>query len=286
MIIKPTTGQFDIEPGAYGRMDLYCRVTLGTQVQSTKVAQNCGKNPIWRDNLEFKTSGEHNCTFEFFNKDHMGVSTYLGGDHVVLVECYKKNRMVKTLNVTFRGQQIAKVNVKFEWQANNPLPNEISKSFAEMRSLQTPVGEGPNLPESAVQWSFVNNAGGRGLGPGQSFQQGQNVGRSNYQVNPNAGQFSLPNSTNQILQNSANFGNPFQQQANTSYQNVNQSYILPPSFNNSYVNYNQGASYQLQQPQQPNYQTYQYQPQNQLAQRGQAMAYMNGGKIDPSNFKH
>lgn len=59
LIVRPLFGRLTHDTETFGRMDPYCKVTIGANSQQTKQAEDAGKNPNWQGaNFSFRITNE------------------------------------------------------------------------------------------------------------------------------------------------------------------------------------------------------------------------------------
>lgn len=57
LIVKPICAQLKKDTEFLGKMDPYCKITVGNTTLKTHTANDAGKNPTWMDSLSFKLNG-------------------------------------------------------------------------------------------------------------------------------------------------------------------------------------------------------------------------------------
>ena len=55
-IVKCRSAKLIRDTEVFGKMDPYCKISIGEQIQKTKIQDNVGKNPVWEETFKFKAT--------------------------------------------------------------------------------------------------------------------------------------------------------------------------------------------------------------------------------------
>mgnify|MGYP002623719544 CR=1 FL=1 len=69
LIIKPLCAKLRRDTDFFTKMDPYCKLRLGNNVQRTHTANGAGKFPSWNDCLSMKRASEDILIVEIWDKD-------------------------------------------------------------------------------------------------------------------------------------------------------------------------------------------------------------------------
>ena len=90
-------------PSGLSKADPYCKVTVGSQTQQTKVHNQGGKNPIWGNQFSFQISNEKECQLEVYDKDNMGKDKLMGETRVSIMDWIAKGSYDGTVDIKDKG---------------------------------------------------------------------------------------------------------------------------------------------------------------------------------------
>ena len=84
LIIRPICAKLIRDTETFGKMDPYCQITLGSQIQKTRVADNAGKFPNWQEQLVFKKTMEDIIAIAVWDQDTISADNIIGEGTVTI----------------------------------------------------------------------------------------------------------------------------------------------------------------------------------------------------------
>jgi C2 domain len=179
LIVKPLQAVLHTEEyEVVGRMDTYCVITVGASTHKTRTANNMGKNPNWKDTLEFEFSDNMSMTVSLWDHDCSDEGDFIGSTEIseILklasktnpthwVSIYKKNPTGSGL-----GVESGKLLLQVEYYAQNQPGYKVAWRIEDFKQdgssqLMMPTAnlDQLNFSQSAIQNSVI--------APIQSLQQ-------------------------------------------------------------------------------------------------------------------
>lgn len=115
LIIRPICAKLTRDTETFGKMDPYCKVTLGTFTQKTKIADGAGKFPNWQDQLVFKKGHEDSITVEVWDYDSASKDDLVGSATVPLSRMLATHKWEDWIEITHRGRKAGEVRLGCEF---------------------------------------------------------------------------------------------------------------------------------------------------------------------------
>ena len=103
-------------PGMMSKADPYCKITIGSKTEQTKVHSKGGKNPIWGDEFNFQISNEKECIIEVYDKESMGKDKFMGEAKVSIMDWISKGVFDGNVDLYDKSKKTCgqvKLSVKF-----------------------------------------------------------------------------------------------------------------------------------------------------------------------------
>jgi serine/threonine-protein phosphatase 2B regulatory subunit len=125
-LIVKCIGAIDLASTSFvGKSDPYCRITVGDQVQQTKVHEGGGKKPVWGDSFTFNISAEKEMVVEVFDKEAVGKDKLIGRRTVSIMNWISKGSFdgdIEVQDEKMKGAGKVKLSVKFNKPGAPPAP--------------------------------------------------------------------------------------------------------------------------------------------------------------------
>ena len=86
LTVKVMRGQNLKTTGFMGKADPYARLVVGAQEETTRVASNGGKKPVWGDSFSFKILNEKELEISVADKEQRGVDKPIGSTKVSIMD--------------------------------------------------------------------------------------------------------------------------------------------------------------------------------------------------------
>lgn len=109
----------DLKAGAgmFGKADPYCKLTIGTQENSTKHNAGGGKNPVWNEEFGFDISNEKDMEVEVLDKETVGNDKFMGRCRVSIVEWIASGRFEGDLDLVDKANKpVGRVTVAVRFE--------------------------------------------------------------------------------------------------------------------------------------------------------------------------
>jgi Ca2+-dependent lipid-binding protein len=92
LIIRPLQAQLNFSTEWFGKMDVYCKFTIGSQVFKSQSAHDQDKRPTWQDAITVNLKGEQSMHVALYDHDNLTRDDYLCETMVNLAEvCSRGN---------------------------------------------------------------------------------------------------------------------------------------------------------------------------------------------------
>ena len=116
LLIRPLTAKLtrDTE-GMFGKMDPYCKISIGGKWYKSKVHTDGGKNPVWQDSYLHPLTGETEATIQVWDEDSVGKDDMVGDCVVSLQDTIVKRSTTDWYELKYKGKSSGKVCVNFEF---------------------------------------------------------------------------------------------------------------------------------------------------------------------------
>jgi Ca2+-dependent lipid-binding protein len=76
--IFPLAGRLTRDTENVGSMDPYCKITIGTRQERSRVHADGGKFPQWNDEFDFTIVAEDIIKFEVWDRNHVSSDSIVG----------------------------------------------------------------------------------------------------------------------------------------------------------------------------------------------------------------
>lgn len=167
LVVKPLQAQLHTEVyEVVGRLDTYCVITVGPKTHKTRTANNMGKNPHWKDALEFDFNSTMSMSISLWDQDSSGEADFIGSTEIEEVEAlidkinpthwipiYKKNPFGKG-----PGMESGRVLLQVEFYPLNQPGYEVAwrvEHFADEAEV-TKIPGTDSLTNTIIN-AFANN---------------------------------------------------------------------------------------------------------------------------------
>ena len=90
LIVKPMSARLTYDTETFGKMDPYAKITVGQSTQTTRTANDMGKNPVWQDTMTFNVNGDQQMHIALWDKDFGSADDYICETSISLAEVYQR----------------------------------------------------------------------------------------------------------------------------------------------------------------------------------------------------
>jgi Ca2+-dependent lipid-binding protein len=114
LVVKPLNAKLTRDTEAFGKMDPYVSVSLGSQKLKTQVNKDGGKTPVWKDVLTFQRRTEDKILIEVMESDSAGDDMIGQATYPMSNLISKKGKATETLKIYFKEKECGFITVEFE----------------------------------------------------------------------------------------------------------------------------------------------------------------------------
>jgi len=116
LVIRPLTAKLTRDTETFGKMDPYCKVSMGQQFKRTAVCQDGGKTPGWKDELSFRHTNEDIITVEVWDKDVASNDDLVGTGTIAFSTITQKgNKLNEWVNLSYKGKNAGQVLLDIQY---------------------------------------------------------------------------------------------------------------------------------------------------------------------------
>lgn len=149
----------------FGKMDPYCKISLGGELKKTRVHQEAGKYPTWNDSFTFQRNMENFLNIEVWDEDTFSKDDLVGETSIALNETFEKKKTQNWHILSYKGKEAGKILVSLEFVAdlvNRPGPSQSLPSMNYSHNPNTiPMMGSPPMygmgGVSPIQMSYPGN---------------------------------------------------------------------------------------------------------------------------------
>ena len=99
----------------FGKMDPYCKVSLGGELKKTKTHQEAGKYPTWNDSFTFQRNSENFLNIEVWDEDTVSADDLVGETSIALGDTFEKKKTQNWHVLSYKGKEAGKILVSLEF---------------------------------------------------------------------------------------------------------------------------------------------------------------------------
>lgn len=126
LIVRPICAKLIRDTETFGKMDPYCKITLGAQNQRTRVADGAGKFPNWQEQLVFRKTYEDSMTIEVWDYDSASNDDLIGTGVLTMQRATSTPNWEDWVEITHRGTKAGdvRISVTFTPDAGQKAPGQ------------------------------------------------------------------------------------------------------------------------------------------------------------------
>ena len=179
LIVKPISAKLTYDTQYFGKMDCYCKLTVGGESFKTKSAHDQGKTPNWQESFSFNINqGESLLEVQIFDKDHASSDDYVGTAHIDLRDIFQRGNVSQNFPVSRENKEAGHVFIVLEFHPSGGQMNQMGHQGGQM-GVQG--GYGAPMAGYGAQGSQMGCQGG------QMGHQGGQMGHQGGYGNPQQG---------------------------------------------------------------------------------------------------
>lgn len=111
LIVRPICARLTRDTDFMSRMDPYCQITIGNQVQRTKIAPGAGKNPAWQDQLVFKMTTEDMMRVTIYDYDFNSRDDVVAEGSCPLSRFTQQPNVSETVELAYKGRRAGDITI-------------------------------------------------------------------------------------------------------------------------------------------------------------------------------
>jgi len=173
LIIKPTSAAMTYDSEWFGDMDLYARITVGSNVFKTNVAHDQGKNPVWQNQFTAMVNGDQTMHVCLFDRDNVSNDDYIAEAQINLMEVYQRRMVSNWFPLMRKGRSAGQIMITLEFYPGGGMGMGMNPGMGMgMNMGMGPgMGMGMNMGMNPAMGGYPPQGGmgmgmGMGMGPG------------------------------------------------------------------------------------------------------------------------
>ena len=148
LVVKPQYARLTHDTDVIARMDPYCSVKIGSQIQNTAVCENGGQNPNWAGaSLSYQIGFEDIVNIEVWDKDFISKNDMIGQGYLSLSAVASVSKSAHTCQLMFQGRAAGEVYLQFEWFPAASTQNYQAGGGGGGAGMQYPPQYQPGFPQ-------------------------------------------------------------------------------------------------------------------------------------------
>jgi Ca2+-dependent lipid-binding protein len=112
--VTPKHAKMTRSTDKFTKMDPYLIMKVGSQTLKTKVHNSGGKNPEWKDVLDFEINDDDFIDITMMDKD-VGKDDFVAQENYQLDKVFKMGHAKDYIPMHFKGKQVGKVWMEFNF---------------------------------------------------------------------------------------------------------------------------------------------------------------------------
>ena len=141
LIIRPVCAKLTRDTETFGKMDPYCVIKLGNQIQRSAVASSAGKFPNWQDALTFRKTNEDMITIAVWDRDDASSDDLVGECTIPLGRLLGNNgRFEDWIELQYKGRKSGDIRIASTFHTDSPATSTTGQPG------KTPVPQGQAQP--------------------------------------------------------------------------------------------------------------------------------------------
>ena len=133
LIVKPISAKLTYDTQYFGKMDCYCKLTVGGETFKTNSAHDQGKTPNWQESFSFNINqGESLLEVQIFDKDHASSDDYVGTAHIDLRDIFQRGNVSQNFPVSRENKEAGHVFIVLEFHPSGGQGNQMGGQSNQM----------------------------------------------------------------------------------------------------------------------------------------------------------
>jgi hypothetical protein len=187
LIIRPICAKLTHDTETFGKMDPYCVVKLGSQVQRSAVASNAGKFPNWQDALAFRKTNEDLLSISVWDRDDATSDDLVGETTIPLSRLITNNGHFEDwIELIYKGKKAGDIRIGSMFHPEGS--STTQKPQQQGSTAQPQAGVPGQYPQYAYPQAGYPQAGYPQAGYPQAYPQAGYPQAGYPQAYPQAGQ--------------------------------------------------------------------------------------------------
>ena len=149
---------FDTE--YFGAMDVYCKLTIGTQVVKSSVAHDQNRHPVWPDALQVRLGGEQTMHVALYDRDHFTRDDFICETMVNLGEVFNRGNFTNSYTLMRNGRACGQIMINLEFYPGNQQPVNYNQNSAPQQGQQQQQQQGFGQQAANFGMNMMNKFGG------------------------------------------------------------------------------------------------------------------------------
>ena len=172
LIIKPTSANMTYDSEWFGDMDLYARITVGSNVFKTSVAHDQGKHPVWQDQFTAMVNGDQTMHICLFDRDNVSNDDYIAEAQINLMNVYQRGMVSEWFPLMRKGRSAGQIMVTLQFFGGGGMGMGMNPGMGmgmNMNMGMNPgMGMGMNMGMNPAMGGYPPQ-GGMGMGMGMGM---------------------------------------------------------------------------------------------------------------------
>jgi Ca2+-dependent lipid-binding protein len=117
--IHPVEAEILRDVSSIGKMDPYCKITVGTLMRTTVPHVDGSKRPKWKDELYFSIDNEEACKIDVWDRNTVSSDEHIGTCTFTVSDIRAAGTFDEWLNLSYNGRNAGRIHVHSD-DPNNP----------------------------------------------------------------------------------------------------------------------------------------------------------------------
>ncbi|KAL4512784.1 hypothetical protein ABPG72_017469 [Tetrahymena utriculariae] len=145
LIVRPKSAQLTYDTETFGKMDPFINVMIGSQKQTSAVAKDQGKTPVWIDQFNFKILNDNMLTFTIYDYDTFSSSDFIAEGSCSLANAFQGGKRTEYAPCMRKGKSAGQVVFEFEFIPDGAQGIPVQQGFPVQPGYPVQQGFPPQM---------------------------------------------------------------------------------------------------------------------------------------------